>query len=53
MKRARVDESADKSEDHVTKNFGNGAKIPSVRVSKTVKACEYLVSLLCGLVHFM
>ncbi|EPE30104.1 Zn2/Cys6 DNA-binding protein [Glarea lozoyensis ATCC 20868] len=39
MKRARVDESADKSEDHVTKNSNNGAKIPSVRVSKTVKAC--------------
>jgi hypothetical protein len=40
MKRARIDESADKILDHVTKNGNDGTKIPSVRVSKTVKACE-------------
>jgi hypothetical protein len=41
MKRARVDEAAETSPDHVTKGGNNGAKIPSVRVSKTVKACKW------------
>ena len=41
MKRARVEESAEAPpKDHVT-TTSNDRKIPSVRVSKTVKACEY------------
>jgi hypothetical protein len=46
MKRARVDEVAETSPDPVTKNANKETKIPSVRVSKTVKACKWLYFLI-------